>query len=105
MKINYYHATNRFSKKKYKYPYEDFLTNKFFKPKINWYYFKNQILPFFIYGIIMICLFLIDYFRCSLIYWIDRIHILRTDNPVQKFSCDIPKKFISEENKKNLIIK
>jgi len=98
MKYNYIHATNRISKKKYKYTYEKFLSNKFFKPQLNWYYFKHQILPFFIYGIVMICLFLIDYFRCSLIYWINRQHLLRDDNEINKFSCSIPRKFLSSES-------
>ena len=45
-----------------------------------------------------------DYFRCSLIYWINRQHISHIDKEINKFSCSISKKLISQENLNNCII-
>jgi hypothetical protein len=103
MKINFYHHTKQFSKSKYKNLYDEIILNKFFKPKLNFYYFKNQILPFLIYIAIVLCLFLIDKFRCSMIYWIDRQHLKRTiDKGIT--SCNIPNKYLTDESKNKYII-
>lgn len=50
----------------------------------------------------MLILFLVPYLRCSLFYWIDRIHYLRKDAEIE--SCGIPNKFINSSPDENYTI-
>lgn len=73
IKYNYYHLTNKLSKIKHVDNYRKFLGNKY-KSEYNMYFIKYEIIPFFIYFVVILSLFLIQYTRCSLVIWVNHLH-------------------------------
>lgn len=94
IRYNYYHVNNKLREKDVIDDYNKFFNNQF-ELKIYMHSVIRLLLPYLIFIIIVFLLIVIKESRCSLFYWIDRIHIQHQSNKETNsfiMDCGIPDK-------------